>query len=207
MRTLMRGAILGISILALSGVVTGAMAQRGVWRNDDSRPSRAERIAEFLELNEKQMDQLKELREERWEQMAEMRKELMRVEHEIRGEMLEDNPDVSAIKKLLAKKGQIRTDMEVARFEHRLAMRDILTEEQFDKLMMRRGGFGRGGFGRQGRGFGRGGMGPGRGHGRGPGCGLGCGLGSGGPMMGLGQEFPDEDCLGLGPGPYLWCEK
>jgi Spy/CpxP family protein refolding chaperone len=196
MKTLARGALLGVCALALSGVGTAALAQRGAWRGEDARLPRGERIAEYLELSERQVGEIKELREDGRSQMADLRKEMMRVKNEIRGEMLEDNPDMDTLKKLTAKKGEIRTEMEIARLEHRLAMREILTEEQRDKLMMSRSRGGRGRFdGRHGRGIGRGRMGRGRGAER------------GGPFMGMEQGDPWEDCLGLGPGPYLWCEK
>lgn len=202
MKTLARGALIGVCALALSGAGTAALAQRGGWRADEPRVPRQERMAKYLELSEEQIASMEELREQGRSEMADMRKEMMRVQNDIRGEMLADNPDINTLKKLTAKRGEIRTTMEIARLTHRLAMREILTEEQRDKLMMFRGPEGRGGFGERGRGFRRGGMrfgcgemGPGRGQRR------------GGPGMGMGLGDPGDECLGFGPGPYLWCEK
>lgn len=195
MRTLVRSALIGACVLAVSGAGTAALAQRGGWRNTDSRMSRQARMAEFLELSEEQIDQLNELRQEGRSQMTDLRKEMLRIRNQIQGEVLKDSPDVARLKKLTAKKGEIRAQMELARLEHRLAMREILTEEQRDKMMMRRGHGRRGGFRDGVHGFGHGRMGSGRGP-RG-----------GGPGFGMGLGDPDQECLGFGPGPYLWCEE
>jgi len=152
-------------------------------------------MVQHLELSEKQADQLKDLRERGRSQMVDLRKEMMRVKNEIRGEMLEDNPDMDTLKKLTAKKGGIRTEMEIARLEHRLAMRKILTEEQRDKLMMHRSRGGRGDSGAHGHGFG---------HER---TGHGHGARRGGPRMGMDLGDLGHDCLGLGDGPHLGFEE
>jgi Spy/CpxP family protein refolding chaperone len=189
MKTLVRGALIGACILTVSGAGTAAPAQRGEGRLPDLRKSRQERMAEFLDLSERQIDQIKELREEDRSQRVSLRKEMLRIRNEIQGEMLEDSPDINRLKKLAARKGEVRTQMEVARLEHRLAMRDILTEEQRDKMFMRRGHGRRGGFREGGHEFGRGRMGPG-----------------GGPGFGMKLDDSNPDCPGFGPGPLVWHE-
>ncbi len=194
MRSIARTAIIGLCALAVSGAVAQAQAQRGARFNQDVQRPRFERLAENLGLTQDQLDKLKELREQGFSQMAELRKEMARVQNDMRGEMLKDNPSEDALKKLVTKKSDIRARMEMARIEHRLAMRDILTEEQRDKLMMFRGRGGWGGFCDRPGGFRGGRMGHGRGM-RGPGRGMGMRDGS---CLGLGYDGfgPGFDCLG-----------
>lgn len=213
MKSIARGAIIGLCALALVGTAATADAQRRARANRDAPVPRIERLAEALELTDEQMGQLKSLREEGFQEMADLRKEMARVKNDMRGEMLEDNPDIAKLKKLIATKSEIRANMEILRLEHRMAMRDILTEEQRDKLMMLRGRGWRGGF-RDGPGFGRGKMGHRRGmRGGGPGFGPGfgddpgfegrgpCGQGFGMGLCPLDMEFD-----GLEPGP-LWDDE
>lgn len=215
MKSIARGAIIGTCALAVLCTAGTAEAQRRARVNRDAPVPRIERLAEALELTDEQMDQLKSLREAGLEEMADLRKEMLRVRHDMRGEMLEDNPDIAKLKKLIATKSEIRANMEIFRLEHRMAMRDILTEEQRDKLMMLRGRGWRGGF-RDGCGFGRGKMGfrrgmrgGGRGFGPGMGFGDGPGFGGRGPCgqgFGMGLCPLDMEFDGLGPGP-LWDDE
>jgi Spy/CpxP family protein refolding chaperone len=210
MRSVARTAIIGLCALALSGAVTGAYAQRAARPDRQVQRTRLERLADVLELSQDQIDRLEELRDQGFSQMADLRKEMARVDNDMRGEMLKDNPSEAALKKLVAKRSDIRGEMEMMQLEHRLAMRDILTQEQRDKLMMLRGsGRGRGawgGFGDGSRGFRGRGMRGGRGMG-GPGRGM--GMRGDGPCLGLGFDGmgPGYGCLGpwwddFGPAPY-----
>jgi Spy/CpxP family protein refolding chaperone len=206
MRSVARTAIIGLCALAVSGAVTAAYAQRGARLNQDVQRPRLERFADELGLSQEQMDQLKELREQGFSQMADFRKDMARVDNEMRGEMLKDNPSADVMRKLVAKRSDLRGKMEMMRIEHRLAMRDILTEEQRDKMMMFRGRGGRGGFGDGPRGFRGRGMGRGRGM-RGQGRGM--GMRGDGPCLGLGFDDmgPGFGCLGpiwddFGPAPF-----
>ena len=176
MRSIARNAVMGLCVLAASGAFSAALALRGMMRGGpDAEMPRLERLADRLDLAEKQIDQIKELREERLSERIELRKEMLRIQNELRGELLEDNPDADRVKKLAIKKGEIRTQMEIARLEHRLAMREILTPEQRDKLFMLRGPGMRGKLHREGRGFGHGRMGRTQGRRGAPGPGLGLG--------------------------------
>ncbi len=190
MRSAARGVLIGLCAMAISAVAVTADAQRWSAKGRGMQQPRFERVEDYLELSDSQVDEMKALREEHMDRMADLRKEMLKVRNQMRGEMLEDNPDMAALKKLVAEKGRIRTDMETAGLEHRMAMRDLLTEKQRDRLMMFRGRDGKSFFGRGGRrgGFGRRGAGPGFG-------------------------FDDDagifrpGCDGTGPGPFLWCEE
>jgi Spy/CpxP family protein refolding chaperone len=208
MRSVARTAIIGLCALAVSGAVTGAYAQRRAMSNQDVRTPRFERLADALGLSQDQMDQIKEMREEGLSQMADLRKQMARLNNDMRGEMLKDDPSADALRKLVIKRSDIRGKMEMMRIEHRLAMRDILTDEQLDRMMMFRGRGGRGGWG----GFGdapRGFRGRGMGHGRGMrGQGRGMGMRGDGSCLGLGFDDmgPGFGCLGpmwddFGPPP------
>ena len=203
MRSVTRTAVIGLCILAASGAISAAHAQREARADRDVERPRLERLADFLELSDQQIDQLKALREENLSQMADLRKEMARARNAMRGEMLEEQPSIEKLKKIVADKSRIRTEMEIARLEHRLAMRGILTEEQLDKTTMLRGRGFRDGF-RDGMGGARRGFRGGRmGQGRGMRCDLGpLGPGAEGEMgPGMGPEMgADEMGPGMGPG-------
>jgi Spy/CpxP family protein refolding chaperone len=145
-----------------------------------------DRFCERLELSDEQREAIEKLREEGRQQGIETQKELMRARNELRGVMLEDEPSLSTVRSLARKIGELETEREITRLEHRLAVREILTPEQRDRLLLmdqrrghQRGGAGRGGHrGCDGHRMGRG-QGPGPcGHGAhgapmAPGCGHG----------------------------------
>jgi Spy/CpxP family protein refolding chaperone len=125
-----------------------------------------------------------------------VRKDLMRLRNELAGHLLKDEPDGAALRKLVQKMGDLRTQMQIQRLEQRLAIRKLLTPEQRDRMLLQGGPCGPRGGGR-----GCGPCGPrcgGRGFGP---CGPRGGCGHEGMMMGMpgcGPDLDEEDDLDLG---------
>ena len=127
-----------------------------------------------LGLTEEQEQAIAKLREEGHKQRLADRKDLRRLRHDLQGVMLADEPDARAAEKLIGQIADLRAKMQVSRLRQHLAVRQLLTPEQRDRLPLGGPGWfdgrddcdGHDGFG------GRGGPGW-RGHrgGHGPGCG------------------------------------
>ena len=155
-----------------------------------------------LGLTDEQEQAIAKLREEgRQERLAD-RKDMRRLRHDLQGVMLADEPDARAAEKLIGQIADLRAKMQVSRLRQHLAVRQLLTPAQRDRLPLGGPGWFDGGDGFDGRdgfGGGRGGHdgrgGPGwRGHRGGHGAGFGpCQ----GPCQGPGQG-PGRD--GDGPG-------
>lgn len=110
---------------------------------------RLEALAEKLELTEEQVAAIEGIREAGREKGVEIRKEMMRLRNELEGEMLKDEPSPEAAKTLVEGIGALRTEIQVQRLANKLEVRQQLTPEQRDKMLMMRGGS-HGGRGRHG---------------------------------------------------------
>ncbi len=134
-----------------------------------------------LDLTPEQTATIQEIRDSKRAEHADVKRELMKSRNRLQGEMLEDEPDLKKIRSIAKRQGELHAQMMVARIETRLAIRDVLTDEQRDMFFS--AGVGQGCGKGHGKAFrGRGGQGPefrgGPGHGRG---GRGQGMGQGGP--------------------------
>ena len=186
--------ILFAGILALTLVAAGAVLAQGPGRGSGSHRCldgdfgsggefrselRLERMAERLGLTQEQTEAITKIRQEGRQENLEIRKEMMRLRNELRGEMLKDDPSQKTVLELNDKLGELRTQRQANRLENRLAVREQLTPQQRDQMLLlgefgKGSRHGRGGFreGRRGAGsghfgnFGRQG-GPGQGFGRG----------------------------------------
>jgi Spy/CpxP family protein refolding chaperone len=134
----------------------GRFGQRGPGYGEGPE-ARLEMMAKRLDLSEEQIASIKAIQEKNRDKMIEMRKDLMRLRNEMQGEMLKDEPSERTVLDLNKKIGDLKTEMKAMRLKTRLAVRDELTEEQQDKMLMMKG--------MQGRGM----QGPGAGHGCRPG--------------------------------------
>lgn len=92
-------------------------------------------MLKMLDLSDEQQAAIDKLRDARQEQRLGHRKEMMRLRNELDGLMLQDEPDAAKARKLITRMGELRTGMQVAGMEHRLAIRKLLTPEQRDKLI------------------------------------------------------------------------
>lgn len=132
---------------------------------------RMEMMAERLELTEEQQATITKLHEDASAAQLESRKEIMRLENELEGELMKDEPGTKTVAGLVEKIGDLRTQQQQTRMATRLAVREQLTPEQQDKMLMVHKG---------GRGHGRHGKGMSRGHGCDNDCGKAGGRGHGG---------------------------
>jgi len=134
---------------------------------------RFERLAERLDLDDAQREKIAEIMEAGRSAAVETRKKLARLRNELEGEMLADKPSASRVENLIEQIGAARTDLQKHHASQRLTIREGLTPEQRDRMLLmkahRRGGGqgwhrGAGDCGQECRGHGR--RGSGR-HGRG----------------------------------------
>jgi len=184
---------LTLALVTVALVATAAVAQPnrapraggpggpGGW-DADGPGWRLEHLAEVLDLTDDQKAAIEKLHEDAREQAVDLRKELARLRNQRQGEMLKDAPAEKTLVELTEKMGEVRTELQVLRLKTRLAVREQLTAEQRDQMLLmgprhgrggRHGGWGRGCDGPcdgAGRGDWHGGR---RGHGRGAGQGPG----------------------------------
>ena len=126
--------------------------------------NRLEMMAAHLDLTEDQKVAIEKIHADAQDQRLKTRKEMMRLRNELEGELMKDEPNEKTVLDLAGKIGDLRTAQQKNRLSSRLAVRQQLTAEQQDKMLMMHAGGKRGG----GRGHGRqGSEGLGRGHGRG----------------------------------------
>ncbi len=135
------------SIAILAALAATALAQPGGGRGGPDDMELGPRMARMLDLSEEQAAAMKALREEGRDEVRTARKELRRLRHDLKGLMLDDDPSADDVRDLTRRIGDLRTDMQVRRAEMRLKMREILTEEQRDRLMTMRERRGGGRFG------------------------------------------------------------
>jgi Spy/CpxP family protein refolding chaperone len=152
-----------LTLLAVTVLSAGmAMAQAGYGRGYNADSGRGAgfgfdgddafgpRMTQVLDLTEAQNVTITDMREAHFAAVTGKRKNMMRLRNELRGLMLQDDVNEDAVLSLTRKIGDLRTELQMARTEMRLKVRDVLTEEQRDKMMMmknKRGGRGgRGGF-------------------------------------------------------------
>ncbi|MBU8871035.1 MAG: Spy/CpxP family protein refolding chaperone [Gemmatimonadales bacterium] len=143
---------------------------------------RMERMAARLDLTEDQVEAITKIREDGRTENLEIQKQTLRLRNELRGEMLKDDPSQKTVLDLNSKLGQLRTERQANRLENRLAVREQLTPEQRDRMLLM------GDFGKMGRGGQKGFRGAGRGAARGN---FGNG-GPGGPGQGYGRGFQGD---------------
>ena len=139
--------LLIVAILTISSA--NALAQRGRGMKGMSMPG--ERMQRFQQactqmipdLTEEQKTQIQELRVEQMKQMTTFRNQLMEKRARLRTLETQDKPDMNAINSVIEDMGEIRTNMQKNRAEHRQEVREILTDEQrvfYDNRMMHRRG-------------------------------------------------------------------
>lgn len=115
---------------------------------------RLEMLAERLDLTDEQSTAISAIREEQRAENLELRKELMRLRNARQGQMLKDGPAKGEVLGLTDQMNKVRGEMRLNAMETRLAVREVLTQEQRDKMLMMRmdGRQGRRGPGQRGAG-------------------------------------------------------
>lgn len=161
-------------LLALCALAFAAAAQPDARAGDAAGPEGRglSHLARRLDLNDTQRDAVAKIESEARARDLPLRKELLRLHHELQGEMMKDAPTGSAVAALARQIGDVRTKLQTGHLLDRLAVRQVLTPEQRDRLLL---------MGERGD---RPGFGP-----RGPGGRHRCG-GWDGPGRGRGGRFP-----------------
>lgn len=136
---------------------------------------RLEHLARLLDLSDEQREAVAGIHESGRARDLPLRKQMLMLRHEMQGEMMKDNPSEKAVVALAGDMGELRSKIQIGHLQDRLAVRELLTADQRDKLLM---------LGENGRGSRRGGP-----------C-------VGGAMHGgpRGQGSKGADCDGAGPG-------
>jgi len=133
-----------------------------------------EHLARQLDLSDEQREAAAGIHESGRARDLPLRKQILLLRHEMQGEMMKDNPSEKAVVTLARDMGELRTKIQIGHLQDRLAVRELLTAGQRDKLLM---------LGENGRGSRRDGPGGGAMH--------------GGPR---GQGSKGADCDGAGSG-------
>ena len=105
---------------------------------------RLEMLTEKLELTPEQTDAIGKIMEAGRQQGVDLYKEMMRLQNELEGEMLKDEPSQETVLGLVKKAGDLRTEIQSQRMKSRLEVREQLTPEQRDKMLMMKGQAGKG---------------------------------------------------------------
>lgn len=170
---------LGLAIIACAGLAlaqgpgTGQGQGMGSKHGTGFGPGhRLEMMAAHLELTDDQKAAIEKIHDDAQARHLETRKEMMRLRNELEGELMKDEPSEKTALELTGRIGDLRTAQQKSRLSTRLAVRQQLTPEQRDKMLMMHAGGKRGGGRDHGRhgdaGFGKGqGRGCDRDHGRG----------------------------------------
>ncbi len=175
--------LLVASLAAAQGPGDGRFGKRqgqgqgqGMGWDGDGPGMRLERMANRLDLSDDQQEAIAKLQGDARAASLGLRKEMMVLRHAMKGEMMKDEPNKKNVLGIADDLGDLRKQMQVNRLETRLAVRELLTPEQRDKMLFLGQGFGQGQGGGQDRGFGQGRRGhrgccdadgPGQGFGRG----------------------------------------
>ncbi|MFO7819156.1 MAG: periplasmic heavy metal sensor [Halanaerobacter sp.] len=140
-------------VFAYSGPQKG---NRGQGRNNQAQQNRMTG-AERLDLSDEQIEKMEELRDEHFEKQDELRDDVFDKREELREMYFDSEANKDEIVSLQEEVNQLQAKLADARMEHRLGMRDILSDEQLEESADL-ANFGRRG-GQKGRGRDRGGRG------------------------------------------------
>jgi len=132
--------LVGLFLLtsSLDAQMRGGFGERGM---RGERPHRMW-LHEMLDLTAEQESRLSALRTAHQTQMIDKRAELQKIRISIREEMVKDAPDMTAVKNMIKKQEEIRTNLQLARVKHWNDVREILTPEQREIWQKHRRGFG-----------------------------------------------------------------
>jgi len=154
------------AIWGLTLALTAALAASSAWARPGDRPEKGlpiERMMEKLDLSAEQVEQLRALEFKGQNEQIDRRAAQAKAQLALREQMSSDDPDAAACSALIDELASLAADGLRARLQKNLAIREILTLEQWQKYQKlahsRRGRGGRGGRPGQGEdGFRRGGF-------------------------------------------------
>lgn len=132
----------GILLLSVF-FVSGMNAQRygrgqGPYGPRTSQDTLRYSIADRLDLTEEQQETLKSLQQEHFKTMRPLRNKMAELRARERTLMSEEKIDKEVVNTLIDEQTELTNQMRKLRLEHRIAVRDIFTEEQLMQLDMQR---------------------------------------------------------------------
>ena len=139
-----------VIIIASAGLATAQGPRHGQGKGGCEKAGpghRVEMMAKHLDLSDDQLTAIKAIHEDSKKDGIEKRKELKRLRNELKGEMLKDNPSEKTVLGINSKMGALKTEMKALKLKTRLAVREELTSEQRDKMLVKGGHGGHGGRG------------------------------------------------------------
>ena len=95
-------------------------------------------LADRLDLTEEQQENLKSLQQEQFKNMQPLRNKMNELRARERTLMSEEKIDKDAVGKVIDEQTEITNQMRKLQLDHRLAVREILTEEQLLQMEMQR---------------------------------------------------------------------
>ncbi|MCI0705935.1 MAG: Spy/CpxP family protein refolding chaperone [Ignavibacteriae bacterium] len=120
-----------LTILFLTLIGATAFSQEGQMRRGEPRRMEMEKR---LNLSDDQRDQIQQLRTEFQKQQITQRGKIQLARIELRELLRADKPDKSAIEKKIQETSQLQAQQQIARVNHMLTVRNVLTPEQ-QKIM------------------------------------------------------------------------
>lgn len=111
---------------------------RGYGQADNQFYGRGYGPAMVLDLTEEQKEQLNTLRLEQYREMKPLRNEMTELKARERTLISEEKVDMKALHSVIDDQTELMNRMKKLQAEHRVGMRDLLTEEQLMKLDLRK---------------------------------------------------------------------
>ncbi|MEA1965631.1 MAG: Spy/CpxP family protein refolding chaperone [Candidatus Aerophobetes bacterium] len=124
-----------IVVMLLLGGIEAAFAGGPRW-SSKPLPSKYESGKVNLNLTENQTKELQDLRLEYQKEMLEARGTLQIKRLELRGQLLSEEPNRAKIDSLVEERGELWTDIQKKILDYQLKVKEILTEEQWNKLRL-----------------------------------------------------------------------
>ncbi|MFH1842468.1 MAG: Spy/CpxP family protein refolding chaperone [bacterium] len=138
-----KSVILTLSLLSLllSGSA-GALGDAEFPKPDGFQPGERmlARLTQQLDLSEEQQADIEKIVADGQEQRIEQRKQLRRLQHDLEGEMMADRISETRVMGLIEEIGAVRIEQQKNRMMQKLAIRELLTPEQRDRLMLQHDG-------------------------------------------------------------------
>ncbi len=132
--------ILAVGLFALTLMAGGtALAKKngdGKGQFPRGEGPRVEMLAKRLDLTDDQVAKIEAITESSRKDGLELRRQLQQLRNELEGEMLKDQPSEKAVLQLNKKMGDLKTEMKANRLSTRLKVREQLTPEQVDKMLV-----------------------------------------------------------------------
>ena len=131
--------ILLFSLLFVSGISAQQYRRgQGPYGPGANKGTQRLSLVDRLDLTEEQQESLKTLQQEQFKNMQQLRNKMNELRARERTLMSEEKIDKDAVSKLIDEQTELTNQMRKQQLDHRLAVREILTEEQLLQMEMQR---------------------------------------------------------------------